>query len=229
MPPDYFPIERFSQQPNNSIAITVCKPKRGSLLHCGIVFNYKNSLIFLHLASHRYLKLDGLQDILSDNENALYTNFAHLIKNDKHFFLRKSLIALMFAIMEKNKNTIPYSFLFKDTKFNQNNELILGKNEYGLTCSTFVLAVFERHSLTICNKESWPPREDDKIMQQQIIDLLSENPHIDKSHIEIMKKDIGCVRFRPEEVLSASSRFPLPCKFENAKEFSEVIRDHLQN
>jgi hypothetical protein len=79
MPPILNSIDKFQQLPNFSIAVTISKPKNINTLHCAIVFNLNNSIKFLHLASHCFLKLDEIGNFIDDSEKILYTNFTYLI------------------------------------------------------------------------------------------------------------------------------------------------------
>lgn len=229
MIPILFPIEQFRTLPKNSIAISVCLPKRGKFLHSGIVFNDKGNIFFIHLVTYRSLRCDNHDQILNDYTHFIYTNFAQLIKTDPHFFKRKSLIAYLHAIFEKNENTIPYSFLFKNTSFDQNLTIKLGEGEYGLTCSTFVMAVLESHGIFLCDKDSWPEREDDKEIRKRIIAIYKKDPRLPDPHIKIMESELSCVRYRPEEVLCSSGKYPLPSKFIEVIDCSKKVLSYINS
>jgi len=229
MVPIIFPIEQFRSLPKNSIALSVCIPKNGKFLHSGIVFNEKDNIFFIHLATYRSLRKDNLEQMLNNYTHFVYTNFAYLIKTDPHFFKRKSLIAYLQTVFDKNENTIPYSFLFKNTTFDTNKVVQLGKGEYGLTCSTFVIAVLESHGISLCLKDSWPEREDDKEIREKIISIYKEDPRVPEEHLAIMESELSCVRFRPEEVLCASGKYPIPCEFSEIQECSKKVLNYVNS
>lgn len=229
MPTILFPIEQFRTLPKNSIAVSVCIPNGGRLLHSGIVFNLNNKVYFIHLASHCYLKCDDIQEILNNYKLFIYTNFSQLIKTDPHFIRRKVIIASLLAVFEKNYNTIPYSFLYKDSTFDHNNHLQLGKGENGLTCSTFIMAILKRNGYTLCQKDSWPEREDDRIIRQEIISEFRQGGRVPEDHIKIMETELTCVRFRPEEVLCSSAKYPLPSHFNEIYDCSEKVKGYFSS
>jgi hypothetical protein len=227
MPTILFPIEQFKYQPKNSIAVCMCIPKNSSWLHSGIIFNYNNKIGFIHLATHCFLKQDDFQQISDDYKLFIYTNFAHLIKSDPHFVRRKIIIANLQAIFEKEKYSIPYSFLYKNTTFDKDNYLQLAPGEHGLTCSTFVMAVLERNGYTLCKKETWPEREDDHLIREEIVSFFRKGNRIPEDHIKIMESELTCVRFRPEEVLCASAKYPLPCNYDEIQECSSKVKGYI--
>ena len=228
MPIILFPIEQFRTLPKYSIAISACINKNSEFLHSGIVFNLMGKIHFLHLATHKYLQCDNYHEILNDYSFFIYTNFSHLIKTDPHFFRRKALIAYMQALFEKNKNTIPYSFLFKRTPFDKTKTYNPGFGQYGLTCSTFVMAVFESNGIHLCEKESWPKREDDIVIRDRIISIYKKDRRVPPEHISIMENEISCIRFRPEEVLCTSSKLPLPCTFKELRDCSHKVLANIE-
>lgn len=220
MVPYFNSIDHFLTLPVYSLAIAIGKPKNSASLHCGIIFIEKNKSSFLHFAIHHRLLLDELTTTYEESfDDMIYINFAHLLKHDTRFFIRKSLISLAYAIQEKNRHKLPYAFLFKKSHFDENGNYVLGEGEHGFTCSTFVLAFLERHGISLIRKDTWPNRtEEDAVAHHLLISILTKlkEPGISE-HIDIIKKDIGCVRYRPEEVAAASSFTPLP------KDYSQIV------
>lgn len=96
-----------------------------------------------------------------------------------------------------------------------------------MNCSTFVIAVFEYNRIFLCKKETWPIREGDREVHEYLIDILSKNQYVKDTDIIRLKNDIGCVRFRPEEVLCASSKNPLPCEFAETTDCSKTVLEYV--
>ncbi len=229
MPSFLFPIEQFKSQPKGSIAVTLSIHKDSDFLHSGLAFRDGDQISFLHLASYKSLRCEDLYQIAGDYVFFIYTNFSHLIKTDPHFFRRKALIAYLKAIYEKNKQTIPYSFLYKKVPFDKERKFNPELGQIGLTCSTFVMAALEDNGIFLCNKDSWPARHDDVEIRKRIISIYNEDPRVPKEHLAIMESELYCVRFRPEEVLCASGRFPVPCNFKDTVECSEKALSNIKN
>src|ERR1700726_3117546 len=65
-------------------------------------------------------------------------------------------------IWEQNGKDVPFGFsgpsdCFDDETF----AFLVGPSKLGLTCATFILAVFERAGVKLLKHESWPVRADD--------------------------------------------------------------------
>jgi hypothetical protein len=134
------------------------------------------------------------------------------------------------AASRRATNELPYSFRFKDTKIDPGRaELVFGAGETGLTCATFVLAMFAGHGISLVKTDTWVSRDDDSAWQKEIVSLMVRlaAPAAD---IQNARHDIGCVRYRPEEVAGSCSVRILPATFEEAKaaarEISEMFRRH---
>lgn len=229
MPSFLFPIEQFKSQPKSSIAIVLCIHKTGDFHHSGFVFKDGDQISFIHLATYKSLRCEELSLVIKDYNFFIYTNFSYFIRTDPHFFRRKTFIAYLEAIYEKNKFTIPYSFLYKKVPFDKDRTFNPALGQIGLTCSTFVMAALEDNGIFLCNKESWPERDDDVEIRKRIISMYKEDPRVPPEHIAIMEEEITCVRFRPAEVLCASGKFPIPCDFQDTLECSDKVTSNLKD
>lgn len=133
------------------------------------------------------------------------------------------------------KDGIPYGFsppngcLDADTGI-----LLLGPTRYGLTCASFVLALFDISGLPLLSYETWPiDRIEDAEWQHEIIKRLEapENPpkyRPTPAHLARLRTGIGCVRFRPEEVAGAATETTLPVEFQIAERLGNAILQRLQ-
>jgi hypothetical protein len=125
---------------------------------------------------------------------------------------------------------IPYSLFFKSTSFTDEGVLKLGDNELGLSCSTFVLAILEKAGVQLIKLDDWDVREEDKSAHSDLIVLLRKYQRgfsISTTHIENVEKEVGCVRYRPQEVAAAAILNPHPAKFEETAVLGELIFDAL--
>jgi hypothetical protein len=93
----------------------------------------------------------------------------------------------------------------------------------GLTCSTFVLAVFDRAGIRLVNGETWPTgREDDIRIQREMIEHVRKRD-ASAAHLKGMKQDVGQVRFRPLEVAGALAAEVYPADFATAERLGAEI------
>ncbi len=79
----------------------------------------------------------------------------------------------------------------------------------GFTCATFVLALFESCYVKLIDLSSWESRPEDIEWQQEILSILVQTG-VAQPHVEAVQRQIGCERYRPEEVAAACALFPPP-------------------
>jgi hypothetical protein len=127
------------------------------------------------------------------------------------------------------KDGIPYGFSSPTDCFDdETGAYLFGPTALGLTCATFVLAVFHRAGLPLVVYESWPTeRPGDRPWQEKIVQLL-ERTGAATEHVAAVRSEIGSVRFRPEEVAGAATCTTLPALFDQASGRAQHILDRLQ-
>jgi hypothetical protein len=97
---------------------------------------------------------------------------------------------------------------------------VMLNNAHGLTCATFVLAIFQSlgHPLVVLG--TWPSRAEDADFQRKIL-LIMATPQvvwgISSQHIVNANAEIGCLRYRPEEVVGACRFGVYPVAFSDAE------------
>lgn len=198
----------FASQPLVA-AIVICRA--GDNLHSGLLYLDTNSAVrVLHL---------GWQDRLYNSWGWPRLWAAPDVEPER----LASVAALCRLIWEdyEAKKKFPYGLKFLQTSFSPNGQLLLGPGAKGLTCATFVLAVFNSFGIQIVNESDWPVRQDE---DRRFLDRM--RPHMDPGHFALLEAEIseGCRRIRPEEVVGACSCH-LPALFVPSREAGdEVIR-----
>lgn len=91
----------------------------------------------------------------------------------------------------------------------------------GLTCATFVLAVFESFGIQLVERNTWQSRTQDEFWMAEIIKLLEDwgttkNLPDLTDHIEAIRSSPPVHRFRPEEVAASVATDAPPLDFETA-------------
>lgn len=172
--------------------------------HIGIIYRTANkSLNILHLAFHCDLR----------NEHVSSKYFWIIPKLDPieifHQAKAKVIKTKCRLIWERFQSNISYGIEY-GLRFD--DELNLKGNSAGFTCATFVLAVFDTCGVRLLDENTWKFRNEDLDWQKKIVDILCQEK-ASKKHIAKVQNEIGCARFRPEEV-AVSSFFDLPAKFE---------------
>ena len=135
----------------------------------------------------------------------------------------RQVAAFCRKVWRQNRRRIPYAFSAPNDCFDVGTgRFLLGGSTLGLTCATFVIAVFQATGLPLVELESWPERLDDVEWQERMVALLKEHG-ADPRHVEHVEQEIGCARYRPEDVGGAAAHFPWPVSFEDAARNAEQI------
>lgn len=185
--------------------------------HVGILYRDRETkqVMFLHLALHRDLRLQ-----LPD-ERYLW------IDPDIDAYRLRQVAAICRQLWDQNGSDIPFGFGAPNDCFDEQTfEFLIRPTLLGLTCATFVCAVFQRAGLQLLAYESWPPRSDDVEWQQHVIGIL-ERAGADPEHIAALRGQVGAVRIRPEEVAAAAALAPHPVAFNEASKVAEQILNIL--
>lgn len=119
-------------------------------------------------------------------------------------------------LSRNNQTGIPYAFSAPNDCFDEASaRFLLGGTRYGLTCATFVVAVFRATGLQMLDDDTWKDRDGDAEWQRSIIPLLRQSG-ADEAHVRHVESEVGSIRFRPEDVGGAAANSPWPVDFEQA-------------
>lgn len=189
-------------------------------LHIGILHRGSDSAAvrMLHLAWHHDLRDESPED------GYLW------LKPGINARRLKQVASRCRQIWRGNKrDRIPFGFSPPSNCFSEETgRYLFGPTQHGLTCATFVLAVFGWAGLTLINYGSWPlGRAGDLEWQESIVAQLVEKSD-DQEHIDFVRGDIGVARFQPEEVAGASLESRIPVEFEVAEQRSQEVLDRLR-
>ncbi len=189
-------VHRFaeSQIPGECYAAVAIQSVNENQRHIGVLHRAAadDPLQLLHLEWHCRLS-NGLQGVDSS-----------FLWIDSLFHPRrlKQVAAICRKVYRANrKGGVPYAFSSPSECFDTaTGQFLLGPTRNGLTCATFVLAVFESAGIILVDYASWPiGREGDQVWQEAIVATFQRFAAED-SHIQAVQNEIGSARFRPEEV-----------------------------
>ena len=168
--------------------------------HTGLYYriNLDAKVQFLHLGFHFDLRLEA--------------------PKDKHCWLaiagldevEQQMLAIWFEkIWAHNGKNIPYGIHYsRSPHFNLEGGFIATDSAGGLTCATFILALFEDYGFSIIDTNSARSRADDKDWHDLIINALKIDAKASSEYIENQRVFLGrAARFRPEEVAGATSTY----------------------
>ena len=182
------------------------------------------------------------RDVGSDEVLLLHLAWHHDLRNQSpgksYFWIDiplptrrlRQVAAICRKVWRSNGRAVPYAFSPPNDCFDQlTGRFLIGPSRFGLTCATFVLAVFEAAGLPLVQYETWPiHRAGDREWQEHVVRQLQEsNPPASAEHIVAVQGQIGGERFRPEEVAAAASVEELPVAFPTANGLSEELLRRL--
>jgi hypothetical protein len=195
-----------------SIAFAIKIVPQSTQNHVGLIYRSHNSkIMLLHLAWHydlRHQEWDGTYYWLelSGLETELQETFADW--------------AVLVADATPG-TPIPYSVIFRvDRNFDQGGQFINLNDGSGLTCATFLLALFNDFNLPLIDISTWPKaRKGDFVWLRRILRFLRHTVLKDQKMpawvwLEQFKQRHQLKRFRPEEVFATAGLFAgEPLKF----------------
>lgn len=192
-----------------------------STKHIGVLCrdSADNPLRFLHLAFHEDLRGE-------DDASKCFLWIEAKIEEEQ----AKVIAAQARLIYRTNElGGIPYGFSPYIGYFGARGEIRWSAPGNGLTCATFVLAVFDRGGVNLVLGETWPTdRQADKEFQREMVQEVKSRAHASESHLEGMKKDVGQVRFRVMEVAGAIAANAYPADFTTADRLGAQLRSMVE-
>ncbi len=133
------------------------------------------------------------------------------------------LLASFCALRARRAQDIPYGFPYVAGTFASGTGAYLpGRGELGLTCSTFVLAMFEWAQIDLIVRSTWKARASDDGFHKKIIELLEEKK-ASTDHVAALRKNVRCVRIRAEEVAASTATAGRPLSFVDAEAAGEDL------
>lgn len=200
----------FLEQPLRA-GVVLCRTEYGNL-HAGVIHHDRRAVSFLHL---------GWEDRMSESWYWERLWAAPDVPAPRLFSVAAK-IRLVLKRFQQNKS-FPYQLRFAGTHFDQNGQLQFGPGSTGLTCATFVLAIFKSEGIDLVKEDTWDVREeDDREFLEQIRSFASSG-HFARLEAEV---DQGCIRVRPAEVLGACA-CSLPASFGEVLEHSQRAEEML--
>ncbi len=125
---------------------------------------------------------------------------------------------------------IPYAFRHgNNDRFNASNGELMLVDGLGLTCSTFVLSVFESAEVPLVRLDSWKRRAEDDARHETLLARMRNGipeqgiPPADPEHVKQVENELPCIRIRPEEIAAAGFFDELPAKYEQLEPAGQWI------
>lgn len=201
--------------------------------HVGIIIRVKadSNHRLLHLGFHHKLYYQELADVEDWNTSYAWLDFAGFSELEM-----TQLAVWMETIWEVNRHNIPYGIAYSGAGYfdSVTGKFIQSQTGKGLTCATFVMALFEDFLFPIVQWTSWDHRLSDEGFFNHIIlhlDDAVERGHADSAHVQAQKAALGTApRFRPGEVaVSGGAYLGEPIIFNTAELLSKHLSKELES
>ena len=205
------------------IRLAISKPAT----HIGIIVRVKpdHDHRLLHLGDHHDLRFDDLTDVKNWETTYAWLDFVGFSEREM-----TQLAVWMETIWTINKHNIPYGIAFSGAGYFDalTGKFIPSQTGKGLTCATFVMALFEDFLLPLVQWSSWPQRASDQGFLKFIVghlDNLVLQGKAEAAHVQAQKTALGTApRYRPGEVAVAGAAYlGDPVQFVTA----ELLSKHL--
>lgn len=187
--------------------------------HCGVLYEDRwGEPWYLDLASHRELQRQSA------------TRPSAWVTPEIDPILQEQLCERCDLIWARDQEKapeqrLPYGFRYEGALFDEQGEPVFDPVlEHGLTCATFVLAVFASVGLQLMDLPSWPAAtEVDRRWRALVLQLLP----FSEQERERLRSELECRRFHPPEVVAACAHLPL-CPYERARVAANALEEALR-
>ena len=185
-------------------------------LHVGLLYKTDDEPPYV-------LNLRQYGDLRNEEPNESY----RWVQVDLDDINRRLLVALCRSLARKPPS-LPFGFTFNRQYISQAGEYIFGEFGDGLTCATFVMAVFKTYEIPLLKVEEWPPSSGDDMRWQvgQVAALqVRPGPYV----AQAIARHIGASRYRPEHVTAAAATSAnRPLGFRQAERMgNRIVRELL--
>lgn len=142
-------------------------------------------------------------------------------------------VVARFNSLRRNWPAIPYGFRFKSCNFDFNQDgsvrFKAGGQEDGLTCSTFIVRLFECLGWPIADIDTWPDRPEDTQWARDLAAHMANAPIAQR--VPVLRDRLRAARdaadkdprVRPEELAGAFVQRPWPVRFAAAEAVARQI------
>jgi len=202
------------------VAVAVCRTSHGNT-HTGVAYRHSDGTVrFFHQAWHHCTRDEPLAS------ESIMTGGPFFCVTPPMEPDRAKATAGWWEFIASRKEPIGYALRDDpEALFDLGTGLLALPNGVGLSCSTFVLVLFRSVRFPFINTEGWPTgRPGDREAQDQLLQVL-EKTCPDRSHIDEVRREIGCERVRPEEVAGAAlyAAPALPVRYPEAENAGRYI------
>ncbi len=206
--------DRFRRPDDPNLAIFIMRTDDGT--HTGILHRMRGVLIIQDVLWHEMFRSELCRRLPCFVVLALEAEEEHDVRgmcrliHDRHN-----------SGAQSTAYRIPYAFRHgHNDRFNAANGELMLSDGLGLTCSTFVLTAFESAGVSLVNFDGWQERAEDNARHNALLEKMRNGipehgiPPAQPEHVERLRKELPCIRVRPEEAAATGLYNDLPINFE---------------
>ena len=131
------------------------------------------------------------------------------------------------------KSNILFSLKYQNQCFDIGGDLFSNiDDEFGLTCSTFILALFKSEdlgSIDLIDISKWEVNTEDEEFIDRLLEHFSGGDFPNKKQIDIIENNRACFRFRPEHVGVAFIDNSIPLGYSTCYSNGKSLNEHILN
>jgi hypothetical protein len=190
----------------DTVGIAILWDAAHDQVHMGVLHRLDDDVQLCHLKFHHLLRREPPDDGYFWTDCAMFSGSIERSSNGRVF-------AVLISETARNPN-IPYGFAFDESCFDNDGTyrpMEIGK---GLTCASFVIALFHSHGYPILKLKSWKVRPEDIVWQERILNPLRR--YATSEHVNAASAYVGQFRYRPEEVAAGAVVAPPPLDFDES-------------
>lgn len=189
--------------------------------HSGVIYrqNPNSAPRLLHLAWHFDLR----------NESSICPQSIWSSPNIPEPRLKQVAASCRLIWKKHEKQGLPYAFSSPKAFFDLSGDFISRPNRIGLTCSSFVLAVFHHARIHLLDYGTWQHRDEDLKRKDDLLDYLSKTKSVDSNHIDAVNKQVHLFRYSPIDVITSAALFPPKATFNDILRYGPLASAKAQN
>lgn len=216
------PTLAIAQVPAEDILVLFLGEPSPGQRHVGLGYraSANASLSFLHLAGHKDLRDDSR--IEAKYRAVRVTSVATVA----HAAVVAQCKRAARADLRPQHLTYGLGFPRATIRVEPTRNTMVVENASGLTCATFVLALFQLTSAPLVDATTWEDRSGDAEWRAAVISYFSRSA--DATRREALESERDVVRIRPEDVAGAAIAKKAPASFEEATEKGDAILEDLR-
>jgi hypothetical protein len=195
----------------------------GSGFHVGLLYRTDDDVRMLHLGWHRDLRDD--QAVKGD----LYL-WAPVGLSDLEQLSLAGLAADVVRHVEPVDISYGIDWIYTTADhFREDGSIVVFPIGKGMTCATFIDAIFRHWGYFPVDASSWKIVDGDEDWQRQVACWLERTHPNEIEHIKGVLNDVGCLRLRPSQLAGscAENSDAWSVDFEQAQKLSEEVLERI--